>query len=159
MSVYSALTALSSQQTKLDVIGNNLANVSTIAYKSQSVTFSDLLSQTISGSSSASTTSNTGGTNSQQIGLGVAVSSITTDTTTGSITSTGVSTDVSIDGSGYFIVEGGYRRKLLFHAKRQFQRGFGRQSDGEWLQSLRLGAGCGRNDRYGDRGFQHQLVL
>lgn len=106
MSVYSALTALTSQQTKLDVIGNNLANVSTIGYKSQSVTFADLLSQTISGASAASASSNIGGTNSKQIGLGVSVAAISTDITTGSSTYTGVATDVSIDGSGYFIVEG-----------------------------------------------------
>lgn len=106
MSVYSALTALNAQQTKLDVIGNNLANVSTIAYKGQSVSFADLLSQTLSGSTAASTTANTGGTNSQQVGLGVSVSGITTDVTSGSITSTGVDTDVAINGGGYFIVEG-----------------------------------------------------
>jgi flagellar hook protein FlgE len=106
MSVYSALTALNAQQTKLDVIGNNLANVSTVAYKSQNVSFSDLLSQTIRSSTGASTTSNTGGTNAQQVGLGVSVSAITTNVNTGSISSTGVDTDVAINGSGYFIVEG-----------------------------------------------------
>ncbi|NMC32943.1 MAG: flagellar hook-basal body complex protein [Veillonellaceae bacterium] len=106
MSVYAALTALNAQQTKLDVIGNNLANVSTVAYKSQSVSFSDLLSQTLSSSSAASTSSNTGGVNAQQVGLGVAVSAVTTDVTSGSISSTGVDTDVAINGSGYFIVEG-----------------------------------------------------
>lgn len=106
MSVYAALTALNAQQTKLDVIGNNLANVSTVAYKSQSVSFADLLSQTLSSSSAASSSSNTGGTNAQQVGLGVAVSAITTDVTSGSISSTGVDTDVAINGSGYFIVEG-----------------------------------------------------
>ncbi|MBP2666252.1 MAG: flagellar hook-basal body protein, partial [Firmicutes bacterium] len=106
MSVYAALTALNAQQTKLDVIGNNLANVSTVAYKSQSATFSDLLSQTLSSSSAASTTSNTGGTNAKQIGLGVSVAAISTNVTSGSITSTGVDTDVAINGGGYFIVEG-----------------------------------------------------
>lgn len=106
MSVYAALTALNAQQTKLDVIGNNLANVSTVAYKSQSVSFSDLLSQTLSSSSAASSSSNTGGTNAQQVGLGVAVSAVTTDVTSGSISSTGVDTDVAINGGGYFIVEG-----------------------------------------------------
>ena len=106
MSVYAALTALNAQQTKLDVIGNNLANVSTVAYKSQSVSFSDLLSQTLSSSSAASKSSNTGGTNAQQVGLGVSVSAITTDVTNGSISSTGVDTDVAINGSGYFVVEG-----------------------------------------------------
>ena len=106
MSMYTALSALTSQQTKLDVIGNNIANVSTVAYKSQSVTFSDLLSQTISSATTANTTTNTGGTNAQQVGLGVSVATVTTDVTVGSSESTGVGTDVSIDGSGYFILEG-----------------------------------------------------
>ena len=106
MSMYTALSALTSQQTKLDVIGNNIANVSTVAYKSQDVSFSDLLSQTLSGATAANEASNTGGTNAQQVGLGVSIASVTTDTTVGSTESTGVGTDVSIDGSGYFILEG-----------------------------------------------------
>ena len=106
MSMYTALSALTSQQTKLDVIGNNIANVSTVAYKSQDVSFSDLLSQTLSGATAANESTNSGGTNAQQVGLGVSVASVTTDTTVGSTESTGVGTDVSIDGSGYFVLEG-----------------------------------------------------
>ena len=106
MSMYTALSALTSQQTKLDVIGNNIANVSTVAYKSQDVSFSDLLSQTLSGATAANASTNSGGTNAQQVGLGVSVASVTTDTTVGSTESTGVGTDVSIDGNGYFVLEG-----------------------------------------------------
>lgn len=107
MSMYTALSALTSQQTKLDVIGNNISNVSTVAYKSQDVSFADLLSQTLSGATAANAASNTGGTNAQQVGLGVSIASVTTDISVGSTESTGVGTDVSIDGSGYFVLEGG----------------------------------------------------
>lgn len=107
MSMYSGVSGLRAQQSKLDVIGNNIANVNTTGYKQQTVSFSDLLSQTLSGATAASTTTNRGGTNPKQIGLGVSVGSIDTIMTTGSTQSTGNSTDVSIGGSGFFIVQGG----------------------------------------------------
>jgi len=126
MSMYTALSALTSQQTKLDVIGNNIANVSTVAYKGQSVNFSDLLSQTLSGATAANATTNTGGTNAQQVGLGVSLASVTTDVSVGSTESTGVGTDVSIDGSGHFILEGSTADTFLFSRAGNF----GVDSDG-----------------------------
>lgn len=105
--MYSGVSGLKSQQTKLDVIGNNIANVSTTGYKSQSVSFSDILSQTISSATAPSTTSSRGGTNAQQVGLGVSVSSVSTNMDTGSTESTGSDMDVSIGGDGFFIVQGG----------------------------------------------------
>lgn len=103
--MYSGLSALKSQQTKLDVIANNIANISTVGYKSSSVTFADALSQTLSAASGASGT--TGGTNAVQVGTGVTVASTTSDMTDGSLESTGVSTDVAISGDGFFIVQNG----------------------------------------------------
>jgi len=126
MSMYTALSALTSQQTKLDVIGNNIANVSTVAYKSQSVNFSDLLSQTLSGATAANAATNTGGTNSQQVGLGVSLASVTTDVTVGSTEATGVGTDVSIDGNGYYILEGSTADTFYFSRAGNF----GVDSDG-----------------------------
>ncbi|HAK72668.1 MAG TPA: flagellar hook protein FlgE, partial [Sporomusaceae bacterium] len=79
---FSGVSGLKAQQTSLDVIGNNISNVSTTGYKSQRVSFSDLLSQTISGASSSTATK--GGTNAKQIGLGVSVGSIDTLMTVGS---------------------------------------------------------------------------
>lgn len=105
MSMYSAVSGLRSQQTKLNVIGNNIANINTVGYKSQSVSFGDLLSQTISSSSAPTATS--GGTNPMQIGLGTSVSSININMDTGSTQYTGSNTDLAIGGSGFFIVEGG----------------------------------------------------
>ena len=105
MSMYSAVSGLKSQQTKLNVIGNNVANVNTMGYKSQSVGFSDLLSQTISAAGAAS--GQTGGTNSKQIGLGSQVASITKNMGTGSSQYTGNDTDAALSGDGFFIVQGG----------------------------------------------------
>lgn len=103
--MYSGVAGLKSQQTKLDVIGNNIANISTAGYKSQRVTFSDILSQTLAAASGPN--NSRGGINPMQVGLGVGVSAIDTDMTTGSTQSTGNSMDVSIGGDGFFIVKGG----------------------------------------------------
>ena len=104
MSMYSAVSGLKSQQTKLNVIGNNIANINTVGYKSQKVGFSDLLSQNISGASGAS--GNMGGTNAKQIGLGSQVSSIEMVMNPGSSQYTGSDTDVALGGEGFFIVQG-----------------------------------------------------
>ncbi len=103
-SLFSAVSGLRNQQTALDVIGNNIANVNTIAYKTKSVVFNDIFSQTISEASGA--TGNSGGTNAQQIGLGMSISSIRIATTEGSTQSTGNPLDFSISGQGFFVVQG-----------------------------------------------------
>ncbi|WP_346356152.1 flagellar hook-basal body complex protein [Azotosporobacter soli] len=103
-SLYTAVSGLKGQQTALDVISNNISNVNTTGYKSQSVSFSDLLSQTLSSASGSSSTS--GGTNAKQIGTGVSVAATNTNTTVGSTETTGVETDVSIGGDGYLVVQG-----------------------------------------------------
>lgn len=100
-----AVSGIKSQQTALDVIANNIANVNTTAYKAQTVSFSDLLSQTISAGSAATATK--GGTNSVQVGMGVSVSSTNTDLTVGSTSATSNSADVALTGAGYLIVQGG----------------------------------------------------
>ena len=70
-SMYSGVAGLKTHQTKMDVIGNNIANVNTVAYKSQSVTFSELMYQTTQSASGPNATTGTGGVNARQIGLGV----------------------------------------------------------------------------------------
>ncbi|MTI61563.1 MAG: flagellar hook protein FlgE [Firmicutes bacterium] len=104
-SLYSAVTGLKAHQTAMDVIGNNIANVNTTGYKSSSITFQELFSQTLQGATAAQ--DNTGGSNAIQIGLGVSVGSTTYNMESGSIESTGNSTDVAIDGDGFFIVSDG----------------------------------------------------
>ena len=112
MSMYSAVSGLKSQQTKLNVIGNNVANINTLGYKGQSVGFADLLSQTVSSASAAR--GNQGGTNAKQIGLGTQVASITTNMGVGSAQYTGNDTDAALSGAGFFIVQGGGTGKYQF---------------------------------------------
>ena len=108
-SLFSGVSGLKGHQTRMDVIGNNIANVNTTGFKSSRVTFSDTLNQTISGASSPQkTTEGTttgGGTNPKQIGLGSGVSSIDTIFTDGSVQSTGKNTDLCLSGNGLFIVK------------------------------------------------------
>ncbi len=101
-SMYSGISGLKVQQTKLDVVGNNIANASTTAFKSQSIRFQDMLSQNIS--SATGPNANLGGTNPRQVGLGVQVAGIYTKFSTGNMQTTGRNLDAAIDGSGYFIV-------------------------------------------------------
>lgn len=108
----SAVSGLKSEQTALDVIANNIANVNTTGYKSQTVSFSDILSQTLS--SASASTATTGSVNAQQLGLGVAIASTTTDMTVGSTSTTSNSTDVALTGAGYFIVQNGTAGQYVF---------------------------------------------
>lgn len=104
-SMYSGITGMKVNQTKLDVIGNNIANVSTTAFKSSNVRFSDMLSQSVS--SAMSPSNNSGGKNAKQVGLGVQLSSIATVMTQGNMQPTNRSLDIAIDGEGYFMVSKG----------------------------------------------------
>lgn len=99
------VSGLKAHQAMLDVAGNNLANVNTVGFKGSSVTFAELLSQTLRRASGPS--SNLGGVNPQQMGSGVGIASIRVDTTQGNIVSTGQDLDVAIDGSGYFVLNNG----------------------------------------------------
>ena len=102
-SLYSGVSGLKNHQTRMDVVGNNISNVNTTGFKSSRVTFSDTLSQTLSGASAP--TGNTGGTNPKQIGLGSSVSSIDTLFTDGSVQNTGKNTDLCLSGNGLFVVK------------------------------------------------------
>ncbi|MBQ1614815.1 MAG: flagellar hook-basal body complex protein, partial [Selenomonas sp.] len=104
-SLFSGVAGLKGHQTRMDVIGNNIANVNTTGFKSSRVTFADTLNQTVSGASAPGDT--IGGTNPKQIGLGVGVASIDLLFTDGSIQSTGKNTDLCLSGNGLFIVKQG----------------------------------------------------
>lgn len=100
------ISGMTANQTKLDVTSGNIANSSTVGYKSESVNCSDTFSETISDATGAS--KNLGGTNSKQITLGTQVSSISTNIQKGSLNTTGRNLDCAIDGQGqYFIVATG----------------------------------------------------
>lgn len=112
----SGVTGLQAHQQMLDVTGNNLANVNTTAYKSSRINFSELLSETVKKASQP--TSSVGGTNSQQVGTGVAVSGFTYNMNQGDIVSTGNPLDMAIEGEGYFVLYDGeknvYTRAGIF---------------------------------------------
>lgn len=102
-SMYSGVSGMRGFQTKLDVIGNNIANVNTVGFKAGRVMFKDILSQTVSGVTAPSDTQ--GGVNAKQVGLGTTVGSIDTIHTPGSAQTTNVPTDLRIDGDGFFMVK------------------------------------------------------
>jgi flagellar hook protein FlgE len=104
-SLYSAISGLRNHQTRMDVIGNNIANVNTTGFKQSRVTFQDTLSQTLQGASSAA--GNQGGSNPMQVGMGMAIASIDTIFTDGSFSPTGKSTDLGISGNGFFVISNG----------------------------------------------------
>lgn len=98
-SMYSGVSGLKNFQTKLDVIGNNIANVNTYGFKKGRVIFKDLISQTVAGASAP--TDNLGGTNAKQIGLGTSLAAIDTVHDRGSSQTTNRTLDVIINGDGY----------------------------------------------------------
>ena len=104
-SMYSGISGMKNQQVKMDTIGNNIANLGTVAFKGSRVTFKDALTQTTQAASAP--TFNVGGTNPRQVGLGMAVSSVDRDMTNGTNSPTGRATDFGIEGSGYFRVQNG----------------------------------------------------
>lgn len=103
-SMYSGVSGLRSHQTKMDVIGNNIANVNTIGYKSQRVTFSEVFSQTVQAGTGASEATGRGGRNPMQVGLGVSVGSIDSKMTTGSAQRTDNAFDLMVNGDGFIVV-------------------------------------------------------
>ncbi|MWC26562.1 flagellar basal body rod protein FlgG [Paenibacillus sp. MMS18-CY102] len=103
-SMYSGVSGMRGFQTKLDVIGNNIANVNTVGFKAGRVMFKDILSQSVAGVTAPEEGAQ-GGVNAKQIGLGVAIAAIDTLHTAGSAMTTNVPTDVRIDGDGFFAVK------------------------------------------------------
>ena len=107
-SMYSGVAGLKTHQTKMDVIGNNIANVNTVAYKSQSVTFSELMDQTTQAASGANAASGTAGINARQIGLGVKTGAINTAIDSqGASQTTNNPFDIRITGDAFFVVSDG----------------------------------------------------
>lgn len=103
-SMYSGVSGMRGFQTKLDVIGNNIANVNTVGFKSGRVMFKDIMSQTVSGVT-APVDGGAGGVNAKQIGLGVSIGSVDTMHLAGSAMTTNNPTDLRIDGDGFFLVK------------------------------------------------------
>ena len=103
-SMFSGVSGLRVHQTKMDVIGNNIANVNTVGFKSGRVTFQEVFSQTLRGAGAPDLELGRGGTNPMQVGLGLGLASIDTIMTRGNPQRTDNPTDLSIEGDGFFIV-------------------------------------------------------
>ncbi len=131
--MYSAISGLKAHQVKLDVTGNNIANVNTVGFKSSQATFEDTLSQVMRNGSAAA--EGTGGTNPAQVGLGVKVAGITTNFAQGTQQSTGRTTDFMINGDGFFVTKFG-NEQLYTRAGSFDYDGFGQivTPDGAVLQ-------------------------
>ncbi len=107
-SLYSGVSGLRTHQTRMDVIGNNIANVNTTAFKAKQMNFSDMLYQTTQAGTAANAANGTGGTNPRQIGLGVKTAAInTTITQEGANQSTGNPFDLKLTGEAFFVVSDG----------------------------------------------------
>ena len=105
-SMFSGVSGLKGHQTRMDVVGNNIANVNTTGFKASRVTFADMISQNLSGAAAPNGT--LGGVNPKQIGLGMSVASTDLIYTNGSVQQTGKNTDVAISrGNGLFVVSKG----------------------------------------------------
>ncbi len=104
-SLYSGVSGLKNHQIRMDVIGNNISNVNTHGFKTERVTFQDMISQELSGASEPK--DNIGGINPKQVGLGALIAAIDKIMTQGSLQTTGKNTDVAISGEGFFIVKNG----------------------------------------------------
>jgi len=107
-SLFAGVSGLRSHQVRMDVIGNNIANVNTVGFKAGRVNFAEMLSQTIRGAQAPSEAR--GGMNPVQVGLGVQVGSVDTLFTQGNLQYTGVLTDLAIQGDGFLVVGDGLRR-------------------------------------------------
>lgn len=101
------VTGLQAHQKMLDIAGNNLANINTTAFKAKSINFSELMTETIKKASQPTAT--TGGTNPQQMGGGVEISSISPNMAQGNIVNTGNPLDMAIEGEGYFVASDGQK--------------------------------------------------
>lgn len=134
-SMYSGISGLKNFQTKLDVIGNNIANVNTYGFKKGRTIFKDLISQTVAGASGPSDTR--GGVNPRQVGLGAQLAAIDTIHTGGSTQFTGNTLDLAISGDGFFQVMDGnevmYTRAGNFYMDRN---GDLVDSDGRYIQGI-----------------------
>lgn len=107
-SLFAGVSGLQNHQVRMDVIGNNIANVNTVGFKYSRATFKEALSQTLAAASAPQ--GNRGGVNAQQVGLGSRLGSIDVIHTQGGTQSSSSETDLAIEGNGFFILVDGDKR-------------------------------------------------
>jgi len=127
--LFSGVAGLKTHQTKMDVIGNNIANVNTYGFKSSRVTFKDVYYETLSGSSNANGAM--GGGNATQVGYGSAIGSVDVLNTRSGFAATGLGTDCYIDGEGYFVIKDGAGNERLTQVGQMSFDGSGNLVDGQ----------------------------
>lgn len=157
--MYSGISGMRNFQTKLDVIGNNIANVNTFGYKKSRVTFKDSMNQMVAGASGASEFR--GGKNSMQVGLGSALSTIDTIHTGSSLQSTNSPMDLGIDGDGYFVVKQG-SQEFYTRAGNLYLDNQGNlvNADGLKVQAYKIDPTTGKpTNQYGDVSVNVNAVL
>lgn len=157
-SMYSGISGMKNFQTKLDVIGNNIANVNTYGFKKGRVTFKDTMNQMVSGASASQ--DNRGGKNPTQVGLGSTLATIDTIHTQSSLQTTGRSLDLAISGDGYFIVNQGdaqfYTRAGNFYLD---DNGSLVNGDGYKVQAFTLNEDGTTSNQFGDVAVNVNAVL
>jgi len=114
-SLYAGVSGLRNHQMRMDVIGNNIANINTVGYKGGRIIFSEALNQTLS---NATPSMGTGYINPMQVGLGMKTTAIENQFAQGSLENTGVITDMALEGDGFFVLRGSTGR--LFTRAGQF---------------------------------------
>mgnify|MGYP000956519305 FL=1 len=156
----SGVSALRSFTKGLEVIGNNIANVNTTAYKSNQASFADSFSNTLRG---AAPSTGTGSNQSaMQVGTGVTLGGISTNFTQGSVSSTGRGTDLAISGNGYFIVKNPTDGSVYATRAGEFRwddQGFLVNQDGYRVQGLTGGAGSTSPSVIGDIKLRSQAEI
>jgi flagellar hook protein FlgE len=151
-SLFSAVSGLKSNQTAMDIIGNNIANVNTIGYKTSRTVFQDIFSQTIANATAPTATR--GGSNPKQVGLGVSISTIGMNMTEGSTQSTSNPLDFAISGEGFFVVSDGnggymYTRSGALQLDEQ---GHLVTANGDFVMGVMQGVDAVTSDFTGDLG-------
>ncbi len=152
-SMFSGVSGLRAHQTKMDVIGNNIANVNTVAFKSGRVTFQEIFSQTTRGAAAPDSSNGRGGTNPMQVGLGASVGVIDIVHTRGSFQRTDNLLDLMIEGEGFFVVKGSNSDPYMFTRAGNF--GYDKLGNIVTADGLRV---YGWQDRDGD-SFDSQKPL
>lgn len=151
-SMYSGISGLRNFQTKLDVIGNNIANVNTYGFKKGRTIFKDLISQTVAGASGPG--DSRGGVNPKQVGLGSQIAAIDTLHTGGSTQFTGNTLDLAIAGDGFFQVLNG-NEMLYTRAGNFYMDSEGDLVDGEgrYIQGMQGKPGGANTPPDGEMGI------
>lgn len=145
--MFSSISGLQADSQWLDVIGNNISNVNTVAYKAGRAEFSDQFSQSIFGGAADNPANGSGGTDPLQIGLGTRLASIETIFTQGTTITTGISTDISIQGDGFLVAKQGSQTVLTRAGNLTFDSaGYLVNSQGDRIQGQNAVVQFNQND-------------